>query len=74
MKWYKSWTLWFNVLCGSLQTAQYMLDMHYIDATWVVAIVAWGNMIIRVLKTNSPITGLPSGTAAGKVDSKTVNR
>jgi hypothetical protein len=56
MKWYKSWTLWFNVLCGSLETLQYMIGANIISAPMSIAIITWGNIILRVLKTTDPIT------------------
>ena len=54
--WLKSWTLWFNVFCGTVETLQFFIGVRYINAPWAIGIITWGNIIIRILKTQGPIS------------------
>jgi hypothetical protein len=67
-KWYKSWTLWFNVICGTFETIQYLVGLNMISGVWIITIVTWGNIIIRILRTTDPIT---FKKIYGEVDFKT---
>jgi hypothetical protein len=54
--WLKSWSLWFNIFCGTVETLQYFIGVSYIKTPLAVGIVTWGNIIIRILKTQGPIS------------------
>jgi len=54
-KWYKSWTLWANVLAGFLITVQELADLNLVSGTTAAVIVIVVNFILR-FKTDSEIT------------------
>lgn len=58
MKWYKSWTLYFNAFAGLMEGLQYLIGHRFLSGPNAVMILAMGNIILRVLKTVSPIVGL----------------
>lgn len=63
---WKSKTLWFNLLAGVLmlvdQNAEFLQNILGENAyAWVAAVVAAGNAFLRAL-TNKPVAGTPAAT------------
>jgi hypothetical protein len=56
MTWWKSWTLWFNVLGGGFEIFQQLAGANLVSGPQVITALAIGNIALRVLKTKTPLT------------------
>lgn len=54
-KWYKSWTVWFNLLVLALGSANDIAKIVPIPTDYAIKAVVLGNLLLRVFKTGSTI-------------------
>ena len=62
MNWYKSKTVWFNVVTFVLALVAFPQFISMIPASaepWIALVNAVGNWVLRVYFTTVPITALP---------------
>lgn len=55
-KWYQSATLWFNVIDIAFVVADKLLALNILDVQTHAIILAVGNIILRLFKTDSATT------------------
>lgn len=53
--WYKSWTVWFNIILILTATVQEISKMVPLPPEFLVYITLLGNLILRIVKTKNPI-------------------
>lgn len=54
-QWYKSWTLWFNVVTIALGTVELINNIYPIPTQTLFIINSVGNLILRVFSTSKPV-------------------